>query len=154
MSFTPAVTTIHSPVGPLKITATEKGIISITFAKKPGRSDGQHPILKTCAQQLKEYFAGKRRTFTVPLAPAGTAFQRKVWDQLLTIPCGETLTYGQVASRIRKDRASRAVGNAVGSNPIVIIIPCHRILAGNGMGGFSGGIKRKEWLLEHENTMA
>ncbi len=111
----------------------------------------QIPVLKAAARQLEEYFAGDRRDFDLPVALHGTAFQRKVWEQLQGIPCGETLSYGQLAKRIRQPSASRAVGLANGRNPVSIVIPCHRVIGADGsLTGYGGGIERKQWLLEHE----
>ena len=106
-------------------------------------------VLDQTRRELSEYFAGRRKVFGMALAPEGTTFQRKVWDALLTIPCGETVSYGEVARRAGLEpRHSRAVGTAVGANPISIIIPCHRVLAGNGtLNGYGGGLDRKARLL-------
>lgn len=105
--------------------------------------------------QLGEWFAGRRRTFELCLDPAGTAFQRRVWDVLLAIPFGETLTYGEVATRAGQPGAARAVGHAVGRNPLAIIVPCHRVVAAGGrLGGYAGGLDNKRWLLDHERAVA
>lgn len=105
-------------------------------------------------QQLDEYFAGQRRQFELALAPAGTEFQRRVWQALTEIPYGETWSYGQLATRIGKPRASRAVGAANGVNPIPVIIPCHRVIGANGkLTGFGGGLDTKRQLLELEAGM-
>jgi methylated-DNA-[protein]-cysteine S-methyltransferase len=102
-------------------------------------------------EQLSEYFAGERSEFDLPLAPEGTAFQRKVWNALCTIPYGETLSYGGLARRIGQPTAARAVGLANGSNPLPIVVPCHRVIGADGsLTGFGGGIERKRWLLAHE----
>ena len=107
-------------------------------------------VLDDARRQLDEYFCGRRRTFHLPLAPQGTPFQRRVWQALLNIPYGETITYAQLARRIGSPRAARAVGQANSVNPIAIIIPCHRVVAANGIGGYAGGpdIKRKLLALE------
>lgn len=101
--------------------------------------------------QLGEYFTGGRRTFDIPLAPRGTSFQRAVWNALLAIPYGATVSYGELAFRIGKPSAVRAVGAANGANPIPVIIPCHRVIGANGsLTGYGGGIERKQWLLALE----
>jgi methylated-DNA-[protein]-cysteine S-methyltransferase len=102
-------------------------------------------------RQLREYFAGKRAAFDLPLAPEGTAFQRSVWRQLQEIPYGETISYGELARRVGNPKASRAVGSANGANPVPIVIPCHRVIAGDGtLGGFGGGLLTKQTLLTLE----
>lgn len=105
--------------------------------------------------QMNDYFAGKLERFELPLAPMGTEFQQKVWTILTEIPYGETITYGELARRVGKSQASRAVGNANGRNPIVIIQPCHRVVAAGGkLGGFSSGLHRKEYLLGLERRIS
>jgi methylated-DNA-[protein]-cysteine S-methyltransferase len=108
-------------------------------------------VLETAAAQLAEYFAGRRRTFDLPLAPRGTGFQQRVWRALSAIPYGETRSYGAIAASIGRPAASRAVGAANGKNPIWIIVPCHRVIGASGhLTGYAGGIAVKRWLLEHE----
>ena len=103
------------------------------------------------SRQLREYFAGKRAEFDLPLAPTGTAFQLSVWRQLQEIPYGETISYGELARRVGNPKASRAVGSANGANPLPIVIPCHRVIAGDGtLGGFGGGLPTKQTLLALE----
>src|SRR5690606_26543840 len=105
------------------------------------------------ARQLREYFEGARTTFDLPLAAHGSEFQRRVWATLMEIPAGETRSYGWVAERIGRPSASRAVGAANGQNPIVIVVPCHRVVGANGtLTGYGGGLQRKRWLLEHETA--
>lgn len=105
-------------------------------------------------QQLAEYFAGERRGFDLPLAPQGTAFQQRVWAELLRIPYGVTISYGELATRLGDVKASRAVGLANGRNPIAIIVPCHRVIGANGaLAGYGGGIENKRWLLVHERAL-
>src|SRR5262249_52747144 len=106
-------------------------------------------------EQLAAYFAKELREFDVPLAPAGTEFQKKVWHELRQIPHGETISYGELACRIKQPAASRAVGRANGQNPISIIVPCHRVIGANGtLTGYGGGLDRKRWLLQHEGHVA
>ncbi len=145
-----------SPIGLLEITGNEEGILSVLFIDKKKKSTNAiHPCLKECLYQLDEYFKGIRKEFGLKLNPRGTAFQEKVWDKLLTVPFGKTASYLDISKLIGDTNATRAVGNANGCNPISIIIPCHRVIGSNGkLVGYGGGIKRKEWLLDHErNTL-
>jgi methylated-DNA-[protein]-cysteine S-methyltransferase len=115
------------------------------------REDTRHPVLVETARQLREYFAGRRKAFTLTLDPAGTPFQRKVWNALLTIPFGETRSYGQIARQIGSPAAVRAVGAANGRNPISIVTPCHRVIGSTGrLTGFAGGLDAKAYLLASE----
>jgi methylated-DNA-[protein]-cysteine S-methyltransferase len=122
-------------------------------AAKPelGWQESQWGAVAEAIRQLREYFAGKRTGFDLPLAPKGTDFQRAVWRQLQEIPYGETISYGELARRVGNPKAARAVGSANGSNPLPIVIPCHRVIAGDGsIGGFGGGLPTKEILLALE----
>jgi methylated-DNA-[protein]-cysteine S-methyltransferase len=150
---------IASPYGKLKLVASEKGLAAVLWenddprrvrlgALKPG-SDNR--FLNEAEKQLKAYFAGRLKKFTVPLDFKGTDFQKSVWAALLTIPFGETRSYGEIARQIGRPEASRAVGAANGRNPISIITPCHRVLGSNGrLTGFAGGLEAKDHLLKHE----
>lgn len=110
-------------------------------------------LFEQAQTQLTEYFAHQRQTFDLPLDPQGTPFQKQVWQQLRQIPYGETISYGTLAQRLNKPTASRAVGAANGKNPISIIVPCHRVVATNGLlTGYAGGLDRKQWLLQHEKV--
>lgn len=148
-----------SPVGKLKISATAKGICEIGFHSSPrplggrGREAGvrDNPHLKTCIQQLDEYFAHKRESFDFPLDIHGTEFQMKVWRALQKIPHGRTLSYGDIARKIKNPRAMRAVGLANNKNKIAIVIPCHRVIGKDGsLTGYAAGMGKKQWLLDHE----
>lgn len=143
-----------TPVGPVILAAREDGALThLQFADcfSPAEEWQESPApFDAVRRQLDEYFAGQRQGFEVPLAPAGTAFQRRVWRALLGIPFGETITYGELARRVGNPRAARAVGAANGANPIAIIIPCHRVVAANGLGGYGGGLKVKQQLLALE----
>jgi methylated-DNA-[protein]-cysteine S-methyltransferase len=141
-----------SPIGPLEISGTEKGIQSLRFVEKRFKSDSFLPLpVQGCLLQLDEYFRGKRKTFTVKLQIQGTEFQKKVWKQLMKIPYAKTISYKDVAQAIGDEKAVRAVGGANGRNPVGIIVPCHRVIAHDGtLGGYGGGLWRKEWLLKHE----
>ncbi len=157
-----------SPVGPLLVEYDDVGVRALHFweqGKHPPAGTRDEPAREDAPgrqilRELREYFAGERREFTVPLAPEGTEFRRAAWGALRRIPCGETRTYGEMARELGNPNASRAVGQANRHNPIPILVPCHRVLAsGGGLGGYLGsweggdgtGIKR--WLLEHEKEM-
>lgn len=115
--------------------------------------EGRSPALTRAVAELRGYLAGRRRGFSVALDPHGSPFEARVWAALLAIPYGETLTYGEVARRVGKPDATRAVAGACGRNPLPIVIPCHRVVARNGLGGFSAGLHRKERLLALENHL-
>jgi methylated-DNA-[protein]-cysteine S-methyltransferase len=147
---------IDSPVGKLKLVASNKGLVAILWENdKPSRvrlselvENEKHPVLAETERQLGEYFARKRKTFSVPLDMRGTPFQKNVWEALLGIPFGETKSYGQLAKQLGNPRATRAVGAANGRNPISIIVPCHRVIGSSGkLTGFAGGLETKAHLL-------
>lgn len=140
---------LHTPVGILKICSDGKAITEICISES-GISDGDI-VTAEAAKQLSEYFADKLTEFNLPLNPQGTEFQKKVWKILLSVPYGTVLSYGEIANLTGNKKACRAVGNAVGRNPILIVIPCHRVKAANGIGGFSAGIELKKHLLNKEN---
>ena len=147
-------TSLDSPVGKLWLTASPDALCTLSWRK--GSFSGMeekpsHPVLRAAAKQLKEYFSGKRKSFDLPLKPEGTEFQMKVWRELSRIPYGTTISYGEQAKRVGDKNAARAVGSANGRNPIAIIVPCHRVVASSGIGGFGGGLKAKRILLSLEN---
>ncbi len=154
-------TYIKSPNGTILLARNEAGLTRINFQEgkhkvQPGpswrREDG--PLLEAI-DQLRAYFNGTRQSFDLPLAPEGTTFQQKVWRALQDIPCGETITYGELADRIGRPTASRAVGAANGQNPLPIVIPCHRVIGANGkLTGYAGGLKIKKALLDHEQRVS
>lgn len=159
---------LDSPVGRLRATADDDAVrtltfedadtraaaIARTFADDDGAAEQSNAILDRLAVQLQEYFAGTRRAFDLPLGPAGTQFQLATWEVLRTIPYGQTISYGEQARRLGDVRKSRAVGAANGRNPISIVVPCHRVVAGSGnLTGFGGGIENKAWLLAHEREV-
>jgi methylated-DNA-[protein]-cysteine S-methyltransferase len=116
------------------------------------RDDG---AFADAARQLTEWFEGRRTTFDLRIDAQGTTFQTAVWHVLPDIPFGETITYGELATRVGRPGAARAVGHAVARNPVGIIVPCHRVVGANGvLTGFAAGVDRKRWLLEHEKTVA
>lgn len=141
--------TIETPIGLLTLQADEAAVTAIRFGAD-GAQDAS-PLLDAAEAQLREYFAGTRRTFDLPLAPRGTAFQQRVWAALRAIPYGETRTYGELAAAIGSPSASRAVGMANHHNPIPIVIPCHRVIGANGtLTGYAGGLEIKRKLLALE----
>ncbi|HEU5048476.1 MAG TPA: methylated-DNA--[protein]-cysteine S-methyltransferase [Rickettsiales bacterium] len=150
-------TTMPSPLGEIVLTSDGACLTGLYVPRnthytsaQQGTKDSKpfHEVIK----QLEEYFAGKRRDFDLSLAPRGTAFQQRVWQQLCRIPHGETRTYGKLAQAIGQPTASRAVGLANGQNPIGIIVPCHRVIGSNGkLTGYNGGVEVKQWLLDHES---
>ncbi len=149
-----AICHLETPLGTLRLTASQAGICAIQFlddAPPASPEEPLPPVLAVCAQQLREYFAGQRRSFEVPLDLRGTPFQRRVWELLQHIPFGETRTYLDLALALGDVKAVRAVGAANGQNPVPIIIPCHRVIGQDGqLVGYGGGLWRKEWLLAHE----
>lgn len=144
---------IQSPLGFTKITGDENGIESVTVLNSDEMvSDIIPETLEDCAYQLNEYFNGKRQSFDLKLNPQGTDFQKKVWNELLNIPHGKTVSYLDLSKKLGDVKAIRAVANANGKNPIWIIIPCHRVIGSDGsLTGYAGGLHRKQWLLEHES---
>jgi len=152
---------MDSPVGPLTLVATDRGLSAILWKNdRQGRvrlnieaEDNAHPVLVEAERQLGEYFAGRRKTFSIRLDVEGTAFQRQVWNALLTIPFGETRTYGEIAKQIGHPAAVRAVGAANGRNPLSIVAPCHRVIGATGkLTGFAGGLETKAHLLALEGA--
>jgi methylated-DNA-[protein]-cysteine S-methyltransferase len=158
-----------SPLGPLSLVATEKGLSAVSLPSPHAETSDsatedlqslhsatpQAQHLAKTVSELDAYFAGKLRRFTMPLDVAGTPFQNKVWSELERIPYGETRSYADIARRIRNDKATRAVGTANGRNPIPIIVPCHRVIASDGgLGGYSGGLATKQRLLTLETKFA
>jgi len=149
---------LETPIGTLLIAGDAEAVYRITFPQQgraakpePEWQESQRGPVGEAMRQLHEYFAGTRSEFDLPLAPEGTPFQRSVWRQLQEIPYGETISYGELARRVRNPKASRAVGSANGANPLPIVIPCHRVIAGDGsLGGFGGGLPTKQTLLALE----
>ena len=141
----------ETPLGKIIAVADEEGLCSLDFDENASASDEENVHLTQLQRELSEYFAGKRKTFDVRLNPKGTPFQMAVWRTLCDIPYGSVISYSQEAQMLSHAKAVRAVANANGKNPIPIIIPCHRVIAkGGGIGGYSGGIWRKEFMLELE----
>lgn len=142
----------ETPVGRLKLTAENGSLVSARLTDEPLCLSGD-PLLQQATAQLNEYLAGQRTAFTVPLAPKGTPFQRRVWSALLTVPYGKTVSYGEIAARAGYPTAVRATGTAIGHNPLLIFIPCHRVIRGDGsIGGFTVGTAIKRRLLKIEEV--
>lgn len=159
---------LETPIGEMIAMATDEGLCMLEFADKTGvelemqvlvkavgevasLAEAAHPILDLLEEELQSYFNGNLDTFTVPLAPIGTTFQKSVWEALQTIPYGDTCSYGFIARQIDNPKGVRAIGLANSRNHIAIVIPCHRVIGANGkLTGYAGGLWRKEWLLEHE----
>jgi methylated-DNA-[protein]-cysteine S-methyltransferase len=147
--------TIDLPTGALRLVASETALIGAWW---PGQRipvetihSTSHALLNQAIRQLREYFAGQRNAFDIPLEPMGTEFQRSVWQALRTIPYGETRSYSQIAAQVGRPSAVRAIGATNGRNPLSIFIPCHRVIGANGsLTGYAGGLPAKEWLLSHE----
>ena len=144
---------IKSPLGYTKIVGDELGIASVSVLNSEEKETQIIPEeLQDCVLQLNEYFEGKRTLFSLKLNPEGTDFQKKVWNELQTIPYGKTVTYLELSKRLGDVKAIRAVANANGKNPLWIIVPCHRVIGSDGsLIGYAGGLHRKQWLLEHES---
>lgn len=141
-----------SPIGAIEIKGSDSGINSVLFIESHPEQYSNPSTLIDCLQQLDEYFSGKRKEFSLPLAPEGTLFQQQVWKELQNIPIGEKRTYLDIANKLGDKNLTRAVGAANGKNPIAIIIPCHRVIGENGkLTGYAGGLWRKEWLLDFES---
>lgn len=156
---------LPSPVGELTLHASATALRAVLFPdpRSPPRLDDDRAVpdpaaervLEHAARELDDYFAGRRREFTVPLDPDGTAFQLTVWAALATIPFAATWSYGQLAAAIGRPTAARAVGAANGKNPLSIVVPCHRVIGADGSAtGYGGGLVAKRWLLDHERALA
>lgn len=150
---------IRTPTGDMTLVADDRALVGLFWDEEGGGADagldaavtGTNAALDAGARQLEEYFAGKRARFDLPLDPAGSAFQRSVWARLQTIPYGETWSYRELALQVGNPGAARAVGAANGRNPLCILIPCHRVVRASGdLGGYSGGTRRKAFLLDLE----
>lgn len=146
-------TVINSPLGFIQIVGNSDGILSLNFTDSSIESQEVPAVLHNAVSQIQEYFSGKRKNFSLRLCPQGTDFQQQVWKLLQQVPHGETISYSQLSDQYGDPKAIRAVASANGKNPILIIIPCHRIVGKNGsLGGFSAELWRKEWLLHHEQN--
>ncbi|MEP6616768.1 MAG: methylated-DNA--[protein]-cysteine S-methyltransferase [Ginsengibacter sp.] len=153
----------HSPIGKIQVNSSDGKITGVVFILSGPESESTvgdakenfEPVVRTCLQQLDEYFSGKRKIFDLPLSHTGTDFQKQVWNGLIQIPYGSTSSYLQLSKNLGNSKATRAVGAANGKNKISIIVPCHRVIGSNGnMVGYGGEVWRKKWLLEHESKYA
>jgi O-6-methylguanine DNA methyltransferase len=143
-----------SAIGLIEICGTSEAITSLRLGAMRQYGVVANPLVDRAIEQVSAYFSGGRRAFDLPIALAGTDFQHRVWEQVLDILYGQTKSYGDVARALDKPRAVRAVGAAVGQNPISIIVPCHRVIGSHGdLVGYGGGLWRKEWLLQHEGAL-
>lgn len=144
---------IKSPLGVTKITGDESGVSAISVLDDEVTISGEIPKeLQESVNQLNDYFEGKRTGFSFKLNPSGTEFQQKVWQELLNIPFGKTMSYLELSKKLGDVKAIRAVASANGKNPLWIVVPCHRVIGTDGsLTGYAGGLWRKKWLLEHEN---
>ena len=146
---------LHTRHGCIEIEGSSQGISAINFVNHKVDIYTVPACLKNCFIQLEEYFSGERHEFSIQLDLKGTPFQVKIWNELLTIPYGTTVSYLEMARRIGNAKAVRAVGGANGANPVMIVVPCHRVIGNNGkLVGYRGGLKRKKWLLEHEHAFS
>ncbi len=151
---------MNSPIGKLAIQASEDAITAVLFIKEGDKNTASknkysNPLIEKCVQQLHEYFAGTRKIFDLPLQQNGSAFQQTVWQQLLKINYGKTISYLELSKRVGDVKAIRAVGTTNGKNQIAIIVPCHRVIGSDGsLTGYAGELWRKKWLLEHEGKFA
>ena len=148
------VVSLDSPIGTLALGARDDALVRVWLPNEapdatPARASAI-PVLSEASRQISEYFNAERTKFDLVTAAEGTEFQRLVWDQLSLIDYGETITYGELAQRVSRPRAFRAVGQANGVNPLPIVVPCHRVLASTGLGGYAGGLATKRFLLALE----
>jgi methylated-DNA-[protein]-cysteine S-methyltransferase len=146
---------LKTPLGYLEVTGSKNGIRTLYFLDFKVRPQYVPLSLRSCITQLEEYLHGSRQNFDLKLDLIGSSFQLKVWNELLKIPYGTTISYLELARRTGNLKALRAVGGANANNPVSIIVPCHRVIGANGkLVGYRGGLKRKKWLLEHEHAFA
>jgi methylated-DNA-[protein]-cysteine S-methyltransferase len=145
----------ETPIGFVRVTANANGICSIGFQPQPEFEQNTSPLTDSAIHQLRSYFHGELREFSLPLAPSGTEFEELVWNKLLHVPYGSTCSYFDIAHRMNNPKAVRAVGRANGANPIAIVIPCHRVVGADGtLVGYFGELWRKRGLLDHEAKVA
>ncbi|NQZ43137.1 MAG: methylated-DNA--[protein]-cysteine S-methyltransferase [Flavobacteriaceae bacterium] len=145
---------IQTPIGYAELKGDEEGLAEVTVFDVEKPIGIIPPILEDAAYQFSEYFEGKRQQFDLKLNPSGTEFQKRVWEALLEIPFGKSVSYLELSKRLGDVKAIRAVAAANGKNPLWIVIPCHRVIGSNGeLTGYAGGLHRKKWLLEHESPV-
>jgi methylated-DNA-[protein]-cysteine S-methyltransferase len=149
--------TIVTPIGPIRLIGDGDVLVGLYTGEEQGitAEPAETPLLSATTEQVDAFFIGRLQDFDLPMRLDGTPFQRRVWDTLLTIPYGQTISYKQLADQVGSIAGFRAVGAANGRNPISIIVPCHRVIAHDGkLGGYGGGLPRKRWLLDHEAAHA
>ena len=140
-----------TPLGKMEITASQRAVLSVLFVDRVNTVAG-NALTELAKSQLLQYYAGDLQQFDLPMEPAGTDFQKRVWQALTTVGYGKTCAYGDIAQQISNPKAVRAVGAANGKNPMTIVVPCHRIIGSNGaLTGYASGVERKAWLLNHES---
>ncbi len=152
--------TVQTGIGPITLMANEQGLTQIILPgaaqssqTKGEKIKGEHSVLQTAAQQIKEYTEGKRFTFDLPLSPDGTEFQKRVWRIIKNIPYGQTLSYGEIARKLGDHNKARAVGGAANANPLSLVVPCHRVVGSDGsLTGYAGGLDLKQKLLQFEKS--
>lgn len=142
---------LATPLGRMYITADGVGLRRIAFVRPAWQAE-ETPLIRQAKAALAAYFAGEKPVLALPLTITGTPFQRQVWQALAGVPYGQTVTYGELAAQVGRPAAARAVGQAVHVNPLLILVPCHRVVAANGPGGFVAGLARKQWLLAWEQA--
>ena len=151
------ITYLRTPLGQIKITADDNAVNSILFVFDDTEMEEENinPVVTQCKIELAEYFAGRRKEFDVPIQQEGTEFQKSVWDELMKISYGKTVSYNDIAKALGNVKSIRAVGAANGKNQISIIVPCHRVIGSDGsLTGYAGGLWRKKWLLDHEKEFS
>ena len=151
------ITYLRTPIGQLKITADDNAVNSILFVFNDTEMEEENlnTVVTQCKTELAEYFVGKRKEFDVPVCQAGTEFQQRVWNELMKIPYGKTVSYNDIAMILGDRKSVRVVGSSNGKNKISIIVPCHRVIGKDGsLTGYAGGMWRKQWLLNHEKEFS
>ncbi|GAA4301615.1 methylated-DNA--[protein]-cysteine S-methyltransferase [Compostibacter hankyongensis] len=144
----------QSPVGWIKLGASDTGLMLAYFMKAREEDDRPNAVTREALRQLEAYFEGRLKSFDLPLEMQGTDFQRSVWTELLKIPFGKTISYLALSQRLGDEKAIRAAARANGQNPLPVIVPCHRVIGSDGsLTGYSGGLWRKKWLLQHEGLL-
>ena len=145
---------VETAMGTFRFSVKNKELISIEFIEGKMEFFDNDPTIERAVEQLSEYMNGERETFDLPLAPTGTDFQKKVWNELMNIPFGTTISYLELAKRLGDEKVIRAAASANGKNPIPIVIPCHRVIGSDGsLTGYAGGLDKKRWLLKHEGAL-
>jgi methylated-DNA-[protein]-cysteine S-methyltransferase len=144
-----------SPIGLIEISSADRDLISVLFVEAETKAICTNAVIEECKKQLDEYFHGDRKDFSLPYQLLGTDFQKATWNKLKSIEYGRTMSYAELAEKLKSPKGARAVGSINGKNSLLIILPCHRIIGQDGsLTGYAGGLWRKKWLLEHERKVA